>query len=170
MNLVIMTLTAWSVSFGVAFGQSLGSPSQPGGHVHVQKPPTHAKGDHRHKRMKPHNRLFYYRDDWRYARRQPRQVVREKLPGNVPKVRPNKLIDPLGPRFETARGIATSDPGIRVGAPLPPRLPILALDWQRYRLPEPEAGTMYARAANQIILLSKIDNRVVEVFDVRRQE
>jgi Ni/Co efflux regulator RcnB len=70
--------------------------------------------------------------------------------------------DPRGEaRFLPARGAAPAEPGYEIGAPLPPGLPQVTLDWRYYRLPEPPPGRIYVRVGRTVLLIEAA-SRIVE--------
>ncbi len=87
----------------------------------------------------------------------PRPAPPEPEPAPVRKPAPPP--DPRGPLTVPVRG-AAAGPVYSVGAPLPPDLPHVTLDWRRYGLPEPPAGLVYARVGRDVLLIDPVSRRV----------
>jgi Ni/Co efflux regulator RcnB len=126
------------------------------------------RGPFKPHRSRPHRRglpiIPLYRDDGYYEEDTVRPAPVDPLPPPPPEVEtaePPQPPDPRGPlRTKTARGVAPIPSEYTVGEPLPPTVPHVTLDWERYALPEPPPGHIYGRVGRDVLLI-RADDRVV---------
>ncbi|MEM9046569.1 MAG: hypothetical protein AAGC81_17950 [Pseudomonadota bacterium] len=84
-------------------------------------------------------------------------------PPEVVEVDPPPPPDPRGPRFERARGPGRIAQDFEIGARVPRRQPIVALDWRQFDLPEPESGTGYYRIGREVLVLDVYTREILQI-------
>ncbi|MEL6479543.1 MAG: hypothetical protein AAFR17_19625 [Pseudomonadota bacterium] len=114
-----------------------------------------------------------YLSDWerRRQRRERRPVetppetpLETRTPPAEPEPTAPEVLDPRGPRFAPARTAGRLARTWRVGERLPARIPIVTLDWRRYDLAEPGAGTLYARVDRSVLLIDAVSRRIFGIL------